>query len=244
MLATPRSGPRIVFDRTGLRLGASEILRDVSFEVAPGTIHCVIGPNGGGKTSLIRSLLGQMPHTGEIRIEWDRGQRIGYVPQVLEFDRQLPVTVDDFMAIVSQDRMAILGIARSKRRAVDEALERVGMTAKRRRKMGELSGGERQRVLFAQALIPPPDLLVLDEPLAGIDAAGAAIIGAQVARLRDLGTTILWIHHDLAEVRRMADAVTCIERTVMFSGPPARVLGSVPAFDSEYVRFAARAAGR
>ena len=224
MRAQVHHGPRVTFRNMGLRLGATEILQDVSFGVEPGQLHCVIGPNGGGKTSLIRSLLGQMPHSGEIRIDWDGGTRIGYVPQVLEFDRQLPMTVDDFMAIVSQDRMAILGIARSKRRAVDEALAVVGMTDKRRRRMGELSGGERQRVLFAQALIPPPDLLVLDEPLAGIDAIGAGIIAALVKELRDRGTTIIWIHHDLAEVRRMADCVTCIERTVRFSGPPDEVL--------------------
>ncbi len=228
MRAAVHHGPGVAFSGVGLRLGATEILRDISFAIAPGQLHCVIGPNGGGKTSLIRSLLGQMPHTGEIRIDWTGGRRIGYVPQVLEFDRHLPMTVDDFMAIVSQDRMAIFGIARGKRRAVDEALDKVGMTGKRTRRMGELSGGERQRVLFAQALIPPPDLLVLDEPLAGIDAVGASIVAGLVAGLRDCGATVVWIHHDLAEVRRMADSVTCVERTVLFSGTPAEVLGNVP----------------
>lgn len=217
-------GPSIRLTNVGLHLASTQILHDVSFSVEPGQIHCIIGPNGGGKTSLIRSILGQMPHSGEIRIEWPAGRRTGYVPQILDFDRDLPMTVDDFMAISSQDMMAVFGLSRRIRAAVDEAIEMVGLRDKRRRRMGELSGGERQRVLFAQALIPFPDLLVLDEPLAGVDGAGAEIISDLVIGLRDRGVTVLWIHHDLAEVKRIADKVTCINRTVTFSGPPNEVL--------------------
>jgi len=103
-------GPAISFLEVGLQLGGSHILNDISFSIEPAQLHCIIGPNGGGKTSLIRSLLGQMPHSGEICIEWPAGRRIGYVPQFLHFDRDLPMTVDDFMAIISQDRMAIFGL--------------------------------------------------------------------------------------------------------------------------------------
>jgi zinc transport system ATP-binding protein len=221
---TTAQGPAIQLTDVGLQLGNTRILHDVSFSIEPGQIHCIIDPNGGGKTSLIRSLLGQMPHTGEIRIEWPADARIGYVPQILDFDRDLPMTVDDFMAIISQDRMAIFGLSKRNRPAVDEALGMVGLQAKRRRRMGELSGGERQRVLFAQALIPFPNLLVLDEPLAGVDGQGAEIISDLVVDLRDCGVTVVWIHHDLAEVKRIADKVTCINQTLSFSGPPDQVL--------------------
>jgi zinc transport system ATP-binding protein len=221
---TTAQGPAIHFTDVGLQLSGTQILHDISFSIEPGQIHCIIGPNGGGKTSLIRSLLGQMPHSGEIRIEWPAEQRIGYVPQILDFDRDLPMTVDDFMAIISQDRMAIFGLSKRNRPAVDEALGMVGLQAKRRRRMGELSGGERQRVLFAQALIPFPNLLVLDEPLAGVDGAGAEIISDLVVDLRDCGVTVVWIHHDLAEVKRIADKVTCVNRAVSFSGQPDKVL--------------------
>jgi zinc transport system ATP-binding protein len=221
---TTAQGPAIHFTDVGLQLSGTQILHDISFSIEPGQIHCIIGPNGGGKTSLIRSLLGQMPHSGEIRIEWPAEQRIGYVPQILDFDRDLPMTVDDFMAIISQDRMAIFGLSKRNRPAVDEALGMVGLQAKRRRRMGELSGGERQRVLFAQALIPFPNLLVLDEPLAGVDGAGAEIISDLVVDLRDCGVTVVWIHHDLAEVKRIADKVTCVNRTMSFSGQPDKVL--------------------
>jgi zinc transport system ATP-binding protein len=221
---TMRQGPGIRFADVGLQLGGTQILQDVSFTVEPAQIHCIIGPNGGGKTSLIRSLLGQMPHSGEIAIDWPAERRIGYVPQILDFDRDLPMTVDDFMAIISQDRMAIFGLSKRNRPAVDEALGMVGLQAKRRRRMGELSGGERQRVLFAQALIPFPNLLVLDEPLAGVDGQGAEIISDLVVDMRDCGVTVVWIHHDLAEVKRIADKVTCINRAVSFSGTPDQVL--------------------
>ncbi len=221
---THAQGPSIRLTNVGLHLASTQILHDVAFSVEPGQIHCIIGPNGGGKTSLIRSILGQMPHSGEIRIDWPAGRCTGYVPQILDFDRDLPMTVDDFMAISSQDLMAVFGLSKRIRAAVDEAIELVGLRDKRRRRMGELSGGERQRVLFAQALIPFPDLLVLDEPLAGVDGAGAEIISDLVIGLRDRGVAVLWIHHDLAEVKRIADKVTCINRTVTFSGPPNEVL--------------------
>ena len=208
----------------GLSLASTQILHSVSFAIESGQIHCIIGPNGGGKTSLIRSILGQMPHSGEIRIDWPAGRRTGYVPQILDFDRDLPMTVDDFMAISSQDMMAVFGLSRRIRASIDEAIEIVGLRDKRRRRMGDLSGGERQRVLFAQALIPFPDLLVLDEPLAGVDGAGAEAISNLVIDLRDRGVTVLWIHHDLAEVKRIADKVTCINWTATFSGPPQEVL--------------------
>ena len=87
-------GPAIRFEHVSLALGGTQILHDVNFSVAPGEIHCVIGPNGGGKTSLIRSLLGQMPHKGNIAVSWGETRTIGYVPQALDFDKTLPVTVD------------------------------------------------------------------------------------------------------------------------------------------------------
>jgi len=92
-------GPSIEFQNVNLTLGNTRILEDVTFSVRAGEIHCIVGANGGGKTSLIRSMLGQMPHSGEISINWHDNQTIGYVPQTLEFDKTLPVTVLDFMGL-------------------------------------------------------------------------------------------------------------------------------------------------
>jgi len=221
------SGPSITFREVGLELPGTRILHDVDFAVEAGSVHCIIGPNGGGKTSLIRCLLGQMPHTGTISIEWRGGATtIGYVPQLLDFDRTLPVTVEDFMALVCERRRpAFVGLSRKRRAEAAEALARVGLRGKRRTKLGSLSGGERQRVLFAQALLPAPALLVLDEPMTSMDEVGEALFLDVIRELAADGVTIVWVAHDLAQVRATADAVTCISRTVLFSGPPDAVLG-------------------
>src|SRR6187549_3921430 len=109
-------GPSISFEHVTLELGNTRILDDVSFHIRAGTIHCIVGANGGGKTSLIRSLIGQMPHSGDITIQWKEGKVVGYVPQALDFDKSLPITVMDFMAMTCQRRPIFLGVSRQRRR--------------------------------------------------------------------------------------------------------------------------------
>ena len=133
-------GPSIEFADVGLTLGNTRILRNVSFSVRAGTVHCIIGANGGGKTSLIRSLLGQMPHTGKITIQWHGGQVIGYVPQTLDFDKTLPVTVRDFLAMTTQRRPVFLGVSRTQLQMIDAALDRVRIKKKGAYRLGSLSG--------------------------------------------------------------------------------------------------------
>jgi len=218
-------GPRITFAGIDLTLGRTRILEQVSFTVAPGSVHAIVGPNGGGKSSLIKTLLGQMPHHGELTLHWPgQGEVIGYVPQALEFDRGLPMTVDDFMAAMCQRRPAFLGLSRRVQPAIDAALARVGMLEKRKRRMGALSGGERQRVLLAQGLIPEPQLLVLDEPMSALDEAGIQVFEQLLHGWRQAGTTVLWIEHDLEAVLRLADRVTGLSRKVLFDAPPAEAL--------------------
>ena len=219
-------GPSIVFENVSLALGNTRILEDVSFRVSSGSIHCIVGANGGGKTSLIRSLLGQMPHTGSIRIEWQAARITGYVPQALNFDQTLPLTVRDFVALTCQRRPVFLGVPRAQRDLIDAALARVGLSGKSRFRLGSLSGGERQRVLFAQALIPEPSLLVLDEPMAGLDLAGKEILEQAIQGFAAGGGTVVWINHDIVQVREVADALTYIDRRVLLDGAPAEALAS------------------
>jgi zinc transport system ATP-binding protein len=219
-------GPSIELANVGLTLGSTEILRDVSFNVRAGTIHCIVGANGGGKTSLVRSLLGQMPHTGRIAIDWSAGRTIGYVPQALEFDKSLPITVRDFMAMTCQRRPVFLGVAKARRLEIEAALERLGLAGKLHTKLGALSGGERQRVLFAQALIPEPALLVLDEPMTGLDLAGKEILERAIVAFAKAGGTVLWINHDIVQVHELADALTYVNRTVLLNGAPREVLAT------------------
>lgn len=221
----PHPGPAIVFRDLKLKLGGNPILVDIDFEVKGGSLHCIIGPNGGGKTSLIRSLLGQMPHEGSITICWmNERQVLGYVPQALDFDRTLPLTVNDFMAMICQQRPVFAGSSQPTQELIDQALARVDMEQKKDYLFGGLSGGERQRVLLAQALIPLPDLLILDEPASGLDKKGTEIMHSILKELNQKGTTILMIHHDLAEVVAIGDQVTCINQQLLFTGSPKKVL--------------------
>jgi len=217
-------GPSIRFDDVSLTLGGTPILQHVDLDVSAGSVHCVVGPNGGGKTSLVRSLLGQMPHHGDIRIEWSNNRTIGYVPQALEFDRNMPMTVDDFMAVTHAGyRPVFFGMSRYLKPDVGRVLADVGMQEKRKRPLGNLSGGERQRILFAQAMLPEPGLLILDEPMAGIDEDGAGLLLDRIQSLATGGTTILWIAHELDTVRNVADEITAIDGHVLFSGASADV---------------------
>jgi zinc transport system ATP-binding protein len=150
---------------------------------------------------------------------------IGYVPQTLDFDRTLPITVEDFLTLLTQSAPAFLGLRRVHRAAVDAALEAVGLAGKRHRALGKLSGGELKRLLLAQALTPRPALLVLDEPLNHLDGPGVGLAIELLQRLRAEGTTMICCHHDLAQVRTLADTVTGLNAgAVTFSGVPAAVL--------------------
>ncbi|MCP2020117.1 metal ABC transporter ATP-binding protein [Pseudomonas laurylsulfatiphila] len=218
-------GPTLDFSDISLTLGRTTILDKVTFQVRPGSVHALVGPNGGGKSSLIKTLLGQMPHQGRLNLQWSAEPgTIGYVPQALEFDRGLPMTVDDFMAAMCQRRPAFLGLSKHYAAAIGEALERVGMQDKRKRRMGALSGGERQRVLLAQGLIPSPQLLVLDEPMSALDEAGIRVFERLLGDWRAAGITVLWIEHDLEAVGRLADHVTGLNRRVLFDTTPQQAL--------------------
>lgn len=214
------AGPRITLKNLSLSLGGNNILEEVSFNVGPGALHCIVGPNGGGKTSLLRSLLGQMPHEGRIEIAWNGPRVIGYVPQRLDMDPTLPISVKDFIALSCQKRPAFLGMSPALRTRAYEVLEKLGLHGKEHRLVGQLSGGERQRLLFAQALLPQPSLLILDEPLSSVDRNGAELILNEVRVLHKAGATVLWVHHDLKLVKETATAVTSINRTLRFSGAP------------------------
>jgi zinc transport system ATP-binding protein len=224
-----RQGPAIQVRALSVRLGGQLILDDISFDVPAGSVHAIVGPNGGGKTTLVRALLGQMPCDGSVTFEGDVAPVIGYVPQSLDLDRTMPLTVLDLLAVMNQRRPAFLGRSTRHRGEQDEALARVGLAGKERRLFGVLSGGERQRLLFAQALVPTPDILVLDEPTSNMDEEGDRLIEALVLELARDGVTVLWVNHDWDQVRRVATGVTVISRRVMDHGKPADVLGGAPA---------------
>jgi len=188
-----------------VRAGDSTIINDVSIDLQRRKIVTLIGPNGSGKTTLLKALLGLVRSRGEIVRA--PGLKIGYVPQSFAPDLSLPITVERFLRLFAGAE------------ASAAALKRVGAAALRARQMSALSGGELARVLLARAIAVKPDLLVLDEPLAGVDVVGEAALYHLIAELRDeLDCGILLVSHDLHVVMSKADRVICLNHHVCCEG--------------------------
>ncbi len=184
-----------------------------------------MGPNGAGKSTLLAGILGRTAFTGSIVADWLGTGRIGYLPQSFAVDRTLPVTVSDFLALPRQRRPVCFGIERATRQRIEELLARVGLSGLGDRMLSVLSGGELKRVLLANAIDPTPELLLLDEPAAGLDEMAIGQMEEILLSLkRETALTVLMVSHDLGQVRRLADRVTLLNRTVERDGPPGEVL--------------------
>ena len=229
----------IEIDGLSVSRGGQTLLHDVSMHIHCGQLTVLIGQNGAGKTTLIRALLGELPHGGVIRHVDDHGRdiphlRTGYVPQHLLFDREMPVTVEDFLAAAFTRRPVWTGISRKTRARVREALAAVEAADLAQRPLGRCSGGEIQRVLLALALNPAPDLLVLDEPVSGVDQNGLKMFLDTVLRLKETHhMAILLVSHDLRLVREYADHVVLLDKTVLCQGA-AETVFATPEFDAVF----------
>lgn len=209
----------IRLEQVGVTYGGEAVLDSIDLAVAPGQIVTLIGPNGAGKTTLVRAVLGLLkPHRGSV---WRKPRlRIGYMPQKIQVDATLPLSVLRFLRLVpGVDRAAALS-----------ALQEVGAEHVIDSPIQTVSGGEMQRVLLARALLREPQLLVLDEPVQGVDVVGQTELYNLITRLRDrLGCGVLMVSHDLHLVMSATDQVVCLNRHVCCSGPPEQVSGD-PAF--------------
>lgn len=223
---------RIELNHVSVRLDNEALLSDCNLHIHCGELTVLVGPNGGGKTTLLRALLRQVPYEGEIRHldEHDKpfpGMRTGYVPQHLPFDRQMPLTVRDLLASALSRRPVFTGVSSRTRQKVLETLRLAQAEALADRRLGALSGGELQRVLLALALTPLPDLLILDEPISGVDHNGQAMFLDTVNALRrERHLAILLVSHDWVLVREYADQVALIDKTTQAVGSAAEVFDS------------------
>ena len=216
----------IAAEGLSVHAGGMQILDRVSLAVFPREIVTLIGPNGSGKTTLLKAMLGLVQAQGEIKRR--PGFKIGYVPQNFVRDVSLPMTVAGFLTLFAPAKSA------------QAALARVGVAHARTRQLAALSGGELARVLLARAIAGHPDLLVLDEPLAGVDVAGEAALYHLIAEIRDeLGCGVLLVSHDLHVVMAQANRVICLNRHICCEGDAHAVVRD-PAF---LELFGARAAG-
>ncbi|HCO61281.1 MAG TPA: zinc ABC transporter ATP-binding protein ZnuC [Porticoccaceae bacterium] len=192
--------------------GRHVVVDGVDLSVERRSIVTLIGPNGAGKTTLVKLVLGLMnPSAG--RIERVKGLRIGYMPQKLDLERSIPLQVDRFLAFAEPDP-----------RLRCEALERTGIGGLAEHPVQGLSGGETQRMLLARALLRKPDLLVLDEPVQGVDVSGQDALYKLISGLRDeLGCAVFMVSHDLHLVMAATDQVICLNQHVCCSGSPSQV---------------------
>lgn len=223
---------RIELQNVSVSLENRVLLRDVNLHIHCGELTVLIGPNGGGKTTLLRAMLGQVPYTGVItHLDGENRPfpqlRIGYVPQQLPFDRQMPLTVRDLVASTLARRPVWLGVGKKADLAVTHALSLANAEGLKDRRLGALSGGELQRVLLAMALSPTPDLLILDEPISGVDHNGQALFLDTVNALRaQQHMAILLVSHDWTLVKEYADQVALIDRRALMVGTANEVFGS------------------
>lgn len=198
------------------RRGREVALENVDLDVFAGEIHGLAGPNGAGKTTLLGCLLGALPFSGSIRLDLGPGDSIGYVPQALSFDASLPISVADFLALSLTRTPVFTRRAKALSARIEAALAETGAASLASRKLSELSGGELRRVLLAQALVPEPRLLVLDEPASHVDEDGSRAIEALLLRLsRERGVAILLVEHDRALLERVCTRVTVLNRQVV-----------------------------
>jgi len=213
------------------------VLRDVNFEIHEHELVGLIGPNGGGKTSLLQTLLGVLhPYDGTIQIlgreprHLDKARgHIGYVAQTKQFDRDFPARAKDvvLMGTFPQVGFGKLPGSKEKTRAY-EALDQVGMRDRASRPIGRLSGGEQQRVFIAQALVSHPRLLILDEPTAGVDREGEESLIRLLTRLKaESDLTILMVSHNVSLIRSHTDRIVALNRELIFAGPASGLTDAV-----------------
>lgn len=205
------------------------VLREVDLAVEPGELVAIAGPNGGGKTTLVRLTLGlERPSRGSVRLFGEpahrsqRHTRLGYVAQRSYVATTAPVTVHELVAAGRVAAGGMLGPLRSRdRRVVDEAIARVGLTHEADSPVRLLSGGQQQRASIAKALACEPELLVLDEPTTGVDAEAQEALAALLDRLhRELAVTILYVSHEFGAVERFVERLVLVRGGIVFDGPP------------------------
>lgn len=209
-----------------VELGGTRVIEGVTLHVARGSTVAIIGPNGAGKTTLLRAMLGLVPlASGSITLfgvpaaqlgEWR--QRVGYVPQRLEYDRYLPLTVHEMLHAY---------VPEASSSAIESALHEVGITGMLHHPLGKLSGGQLQRVVIALNLLRQPEILFLDEPATGVDIEGESRFYDIIERLREQHhLTVVLVSHDLSVVTRYASQVLCLNRRLLCFGPPTEALNA------------------
>jgi zinc transport system ATP-binding protein len=210
-------------EQLSVQYGDQPVLQDIALTIRRGDFACLIGPNGAGKSTLLKAIAGLIPVASGKVISHAR--QIGYVPQQLPLDPDLPITVAEFLSLKLTRSRFWFGAGRKAKERIHQQLSEIGAAHLLDRRLGRLSGGEFQRVLVAYALLNDPDLLLLDEPLTGVDIRGGLSFDGLLHHLHDhKRIAILMVSHDLHLVEHLSDVVYCINRDLCCHGAPREVL--------------------
>ncbi len=218
-------------ENLSVKIGNEEILKDINLHIHCGELVALIGPNGAGKSTLLKAILGQRDSSGVIAFQEpghrSKKPRIGYVPQSPAFDPSEPVSVADLFICCMYRRPAFFGLSSKNREDILRCLQRVHAEDLIFKRIGTLSGGELQRVLLALALEPLPNILILDEPLSGVDVEGIKALMDMLDEIRkNYDLSILMTTHDFTMLQQYADQVVLVDHAVICSGKPQEVLQS------------------
>jgi len=223
----PKKKPYIIdITKLTIRFGDYTALEDVTLGIKRGSITAVVGPNGSGKSTLVRAIIGlERITSGTITIDGapitEAIGRIGYVPQRFSFDKTLPITVQEFLELTTVCRKK----EHCKSDSIEHVLDLVDMTLHRQKQLGSLSGGQLQRILIARALLHERDIMILDEPSSGIDAAGERDLYALIKDINaSQKTTFLIVSHELDFISKCADRVICLNRRLICHDTPEKAL--------------------
>ncbi|HEU4947737.1 MAG TPA: metal ABC transporter ATP-binding protein [Kribbella sp.] len=226
---TPTAAKAVQVTDLSVDLGGRPVLRGVDLEIRPGEVVAILGTNGSGKSTLIRTIVGLLPAArGEVSLfgtpvpRFRQWRRIGYVPQRITAAGGVPATVQEVVAsgLLSRRRL-FRPLTAANRKAIDAALEVVRMSDRRKDGVAELSGGQQQRVLIARALVSDPELLILDEPTAGVDLASQGVFADAIRERVAGGTTVVLVSHDLGPMGAMIDRSVVLRRgRIVYDGPP------------------------
>ena len=212
--------------------GDFTVFDNINLHVHCGELMAVIGPNGGGKSTFLKAILGEIPHGGKLTFEDADGKRtdkpvIGYVPQQLSFDKNAPISVSDLFSAAFCNFPVWLFQKKSTREKIEQSLAKVNAEHLIARRLGALSGGELQRVLLALSLNPLPNLLLLDEPVSGVDYEGRELFYETVTSLLEKeDMAIILVSHDLDIIAKYADRVALLNRGLKNVGTPQKVFES------------------
>jgi zinc transport system ATP-binding protein len=228
-VTAPEQHPAVQVTDLSVDLGGRLVLRGVDLQIRQGEVVAVLGTNGSGKSTLIRTIVGLLPAArGEVQLfgtpvpRFRQWQRVGYVPQRITAAGGVPATVYEVVSsgLLSRRRL-FRPLKAADRAAVEHALELVDMADRRKDGVAELSGGQQQRVLIARALVSDPDLLILDEPTAGVDLASQAIFADAIRERVAGGSTVVMVSHDLGPMDALIDRSVVLRRgRIVYDGPP------------------------